>query len=188
MSLAKNLSKNGKINNDINLAVFASQDRFIKGTKSSARFASGSSFNIDLPKEEEIYYSAGLGYNYLNKENNTSLMANIFLIKNDEDDMNSNIFSFTFRKLFGEFKKGRIPPVIVKKIDKQKDNTQNNTKEDQTLEELEENIKIVLKKEVRIRRHFGVPFDQKMNLKCDCVPVTIVNGFGLILEIIFMPF
>ena len=150
LSLAKNLSKNGKINNDINLAVFASQDHFIKGTKSSARFASGSSFNIDLPKEEEIYYSAGLGYNYLNKENNTSLMANIFLIKNDEDDMNSNIFSFTFRKLFGEFKKGRIPPVIVKKIDKQKDNTQNNTKEDQTLEELEENIKIVLKKDPSI--------------------------------------
>ena len=150
LSLAKNLSINGKINNDINLAVFASQDHFIKGTKSSARFASGSSFNIDLPKEEEIYYSAGLGYNYLNKENNTSLMANIFLIKNDEDDMNSNIFSFTFRKLFGEFKKGRIPPVIVKKIDKQKDNTQNNTKEDQTLEELEENIKIVLKKDPSI--------------------------------------
>ena len=150
LSLAKNLSKNGKINNDINLAVFASQDRFIKGIKSSARFASGSSFNIDLPKEEEIYYSAGLGYNYLNKENNTSLMANIFLIKNDEDDMNSNIFSFTFRKLFGEFRKGRIPPVIVKKIEKQKDNDQNDTKGDQTLEELEENIKIVLKKDPSI--------------------------------------
>ena len=42
-------------------------------------------------------------------------MANAFMMENDRNDMSSNIFSLTFRKLFGEFGKGTIPPVIAKK-------------------------------------------------------------------------
>ena len=109
------------INNEVNIAMFASQDHFIDGATSNAKFTSGSSFNVDLPRDKETYYSLGLGYNFLNKETDTSLMANAFLMQNEDSDMNSNIFSLTFRKLFGEFGKGSIPPVIAKRSDDEED-------------------------------------------------------------------
>ena len=153
ISIGVDLSKKDNINNQLSLAMFASQDHFIDGTTSNARYSSGSSFNVDLPRDQETYYSLGLGYNFLNKETDTSLMANAFLMQNEESDMNSNIFSLTFRKLFGDFAKGNVPPVIVKKPDndqeviKEASPKDKNTikKVEKTLEEFEENIEIVLK-------------------------------------------
>ena len=153
ISIGVDLSKKDNINNELSLAMFASQDHFIDGTTSNARYSSGSSFNVDLPRDQETYYSLGLGYNFLNKETDTSLMANAFLMQNEESDMNSNIFSLTFRKLFGDFAKGNVPPVIVKKPDndqeviKEASPKDKNTikKVEKTLEEFEENIEIVLK-------------------------------------------
>ena len=121
ISLGTDLSKKENSINELNLAFFASQDHFQGGKTSAARFVSGSSFNVQLPRDYETNFSMGLGYNYLNKETNTSLMANVFMLDNNEDDMSSNIFSFTFRKLFGDFGKGKIPPVITKKIEKTKE-------------------------------------------------------------------
>ncbi|MDC1133264.1 autotransporter outer membrane beta-barrel domain-containing protein, partial [Candidatus Pelagibacter sp.] len=153
ISIGVDLSKKDNINNELSLAMFASQDHFIDGTTSNARYSSGSSFNVDLPRDQETYYSLGLGYNFLNKETDTSLMANAFLMQNEESDMNSNIFSLTFRKLFGDFAKGNVPPVIAKKPDndqeviKEASPKDKNTikKVEKTLEEFEENIEIVLK-------------------------------------------
>ncbi|MDC0460866.1 autotransporter-associated beta strand repeat-containing protein [Candidatus Pelagibacter sp.] len=153
ISIGVDLSKKDNINNQLSLAMFASQDHFIDGTTSNARYSSGSSFNVDLPRDQETYYSLGLGYNFLNKETDTSLMANAFLMQNEESDMNSNIFSLTFRKLFGDFAKGNVPPVIAKKPDndqeviKEASPKDKNTikKVEKTLEEFEENIEIVLK-------------------------------------------
>ena len=120
ISLAKNFSEKDNKLSQIELAAFASRDYFLEGTENKARFASGSTFNQDLPRDKEDYYSLGIGYNFLDKETNTSLMANAFLIDNSKEDISSNIFSFTFRKLFGDFGRGRIPPVITKKLKKQK--------------------------------------------------------------------
>ncbi|WP_440912141.1 autotransporter-associated beta strand repeat-containing protein [Candidatus Pelagibacter sp.] len=153
VSISVDLSKKENINNELSLAMFASQDHFIDGTTSNARYSSGSSFNVDLPRDQETYYSLGLGYNFLNKETDTSLMANAFLMQNEESDMNSNIFSLTFRKLFGDFAKGNVPPVIAKKpendqeVIKEASPKDKNTikKVEKTLEEFEENIEIVLK-------------------------------------------
>ncbi|MDC0974629.1 autotransporter-associated beta strand repeat-containing protein [Candidatus Pelagibacter sp.] len=153
ISIGVDLSKKDNINNELSLAMFASQDHFIDGTTSNARYSSGSSFNVDLPRDQETYYSLGLGYNFLNKETDTSLMANAFLMQNEDSDMNSNIFSLTFRKLFGDFAKGNVPPVIVKKpendqeVIKEASPKDKNTikKVEKTLEEFEENIEIVLK-------------------------------------------
>ena len=112
------------------LAAFVSRDYFIEGTENKARFASGSTFNHDLPRDKEDYYSLGIGYNFLNKENNTSLMANAFLLENTKEDISSNIFSITFRKFFGEFAKGRIPSVIAKKdVPIKSDQDQNDNEE-----------------------------------------------------------
>ena len=121
ISLAKNFSEKDNKLSQIEFAAFASRDYFLEGTENKARFASGSTFNQDLPRDKEDYYSIGLGYNFLDKETNTSLMANAFLIENSKEDISSNIFSFTFRKLFGDFGRGRIPPVIVEKIEKTKE-------------------------------------------------------------------
>jgi hypothetical protein len=106
-----------------------------------------------LPRDQETYYSLGLGYNFLNKETDTSLMANAFLMQNEDSDMNSNIFSLTFRKLFGDFAKGNVPPVIAKKPENDQEvikeaspKDKNSIKKvEKTLEEFEENIEIVLK-------------------------------------------
>ncbi|MDA9150727.1 autotransporter domain-containing protein, partial [Candidatus Pelagibacter sp.] len=153
ISIGVDLSKKDNINNELSLAMFASQDHFIDGTTSNARYSSGSSFNVDLPRDQETYYSLGLGYNFLNKETDTSLMANAFLMQNEDSDMNSNIFSLTFRKLFGDFAKGNVPPVIAKKpqndqevIKEASPKDKNSIKKvEKTLEEFEENIEIVLK-------------------------------------------
>ena len=156
LSLGKDFSKDRSKVNQFDIAVFASRDYFIEGKENTARFASGTgtSFNQELPRDYEDYYSLGIGYNFLNKETDTSLMANVFLIENTKKDTNSNIFSFTFRKLFGEFGKGRVPPVIAKKSDEDvikvilPDETTSETviKEgEKSLEQLEENIEIVLK-------------------------------------------
>ena len=154
LSIARDFNQKDNITNEFSVAVFASQDHFLEGTTSNARFTSGSSFNVDLPRDEETYLSAGLGYNFLNKETDTSLMANAFMMENDRNDMSSNIFSLTFRKLFGEFGKGTIPPVIAKKSengDIVKIDLPERTEEEiiregeKSLEELEKNIEIVLK-------------------------------------------
>ena len=154
LSIARDFNQKENITNEFSVAVFASQDHFLEGTTSNARFTSGSSFNVDLPRDEETYLSAGLGYNFLNKETDTSLMANAFMMENDRNDMSSNIFSLTFRKLFGEFGKGTIPPVIAKKSENEdivKIDLPERTEEEiiregeKSLEELEKNIEIVLK-------------------------------------------
>ena len=81
-------------------------------------------------------------------------MANVFLIENSKKDSNSNIFSFTFRKLFGEFGKNRVPPVIAKKSEEdiikvvlpdEKSSEAVIAEGEKSLEQLEENIEIVLK-------------------------------------------
>ena len=155
LSLGKDVSKKDNITNEFNIAMFASKDHFLEGTTSKARYTSGSSFNVDMPRDEETYYSVGLGYNFLDSDNNSSLMANAFLMQNEHDDMESNIFSFTYRKLFGDFGKGRIPPVIAKRSDDEEDivvidvpekNEEDIIKEgEKSLDELEKNIEIVLK-------------------------------------------
>ena len=151
LSIGKNYSEDKNITNQIDLAFFASRDYFLEGTQNKARFASGTTFNQDLPRDQETYYSAGLGYNFLNKETDTNIMANLFFIENSKDDISSNIFSLTYRKLFGDFGKDRVPPVIAKKSDKEiieiivpKNNKEIENGKD-TLEKFEENIEIVLK-------------------------------------------
>ncbi|WP_440652954.1 autotransporter-associated beta strand repeat-containing protein [Candidatus Pelagibacter sp. HIMB1542] len=139
ISVSKNFSEKDNKLSQLELAAFVSRDYFIEGTENKARFASGSTFNHDLPRDKEDYYSLGVGYNFLNKENNTSLMANAFLLENTKEDISSNIFSITFRKFFGEFAKGRIPSVIAKKDIPVKSDQDQNDNEEQT--------KVVLKKD-----------------------------------------
>ena len=76
---------------------------------------------VDIPRDKDTYLAAGLGYNFLNSETGTSLMANLFYTQNTENDIDGNIVSLTFRKLFGDFGKGRIPPVVAEKIEEKKE-------------------------------------------------------------------
>jgi hypothetical protein len=101
--------------------MFASEDHYLEGTTASAKFATGSNFNLDLPRDKDQFLAAGLGYNFLNSESGTSLMANLFYTQNTENDYEGNLFSLTFRKLFGDFGRGRIPAVITEKVDEQKE-------------------------------------------------------------------
>ncbi|WP_262589717.1 autotransporter-associated beta strand repeat-containing protein [Candidatus Pelagibacter communis] len=156
ISVSKNFSeKNNKLS-QLELAAFVSRDYFIEGTENKARFASGSTFNHDLPRDKEDYYSLGVGYNFLNKENNTSLMANAFLLENTKEDISSNIFSITFRKFFGEFAKGRIPSVIAKKDIPIKSDQDQNDNEKQT--------KVVSKKDPPIKSEKGLEQNNKVVL------------------------
>ncbi|MDC0372949.1 autotransporter-associated beta strand repeat-containing protein [Candidatus Pelagibacter ubique] len=120
-SLDKNFSTIENITNQFSFAMFASEDHYLEGTTASAKFATGSNFNLDLPRDKDKFLAAGLGYNFLNSESGTSLMANLFYIQNTENDYEGNLFSFTFRKLFGDFGRGRIPTVITEKVDEQKE-------------------------------------------------------------------
>ena len=156
ISVSKNFSEKDNKLSQLELAAFVSRDYFIEGTENKARFASGSTFNHDLPRDKEDYYSLGVGYNFLNKENNTSLMANAFLLENTKEDISSNIFSITFRKFFGEFAKGRIPSVIAKKDIPNKSDQDKNDNEEQT--------KVVLKKDPPITSEKDVGQNNKVIL------------------------
>lgn len=156
ISLSKNFSEKDNKLSQLELAAFVSRDYFIEGTENKARFASGSTFNHDLPRDKEDYYSLGIGYNFLNKENNTSLMANAFLLENTKEDISSNIFSITFRKFFGEFAKGRIPSVIAKKDIPVKSDQDQNDNEDQT--------KVVSKKDTTMKSEKDFEQDNKVIL------------------------
>ena len=120
-SLDKNFSTIENITNQFSFAMFASEDYYLEGTTASAKFATGSNFNLDLPRDKDQFLAAGLGYNFLNSESGTSLMANLFYTQNTENDYEGNLFSLTFRKLFGDFGRGRIPAVITEKVDEQKE-------------------------------------------------------------------
>ncbi|NDB79676.1 autotransporter domain-containing protein, partial [archaeon] len=120
-SLDKNFSTIENITNQFSFAMFASEDHYLEGTTASAKFATSSNFNLDLPKDKDQFLAAGLGYNFLNSESGTSLMANLFYTQNTDNDYEGNLFSFTFRKLFGDFGRGRIPAVITEKVDEQKE-------------------------------------------------------------------
>ena len=78
----------------------------------------------------------------------------VCLLGSHQFSNDSNIFSLTFRKLFGEFGKGTIPPIIAKKSENEdivKIDLPERTEEEiikegeKSLEELEKNIEIVLK-------------------------------------------
>ena len=120
-SLDKNFSTIENITNQFSFAMFASEDHYLEGTTASAKFATSSNFNLDLPKDKDQFLAAGLGYNFLNSETGTSLMANLFYTQNTDNDYEGNLFSFTFRKLFGDFGRGRVPAVITEKVDEQKE-------------------------------------------------------------------
>ncbi|MDC0532991.1 autotransporter-associated beta strand repeat-containing protein [Candidatus Pelagibacter sp.] len=120
-SLDKNFSTIENVTNQFSFAMFASEDHYLEGTTASAKFATGSNFNLDLPRDKDQFLAAGLGYNFLNSESGTSLMANLFYTQNTENDYEGNLFSLTFRKLFGDFGRGRIPAVITEKVDEQKE-------------------------------------------------------------------
>ena len=120
-SLDKNFSTIENITNQFSFAIFASEDHYLEGTTASAKFATSSNFDLDLPKDKDQFLAAGLGYNFLNSESGTSLMANLFYTQNTENDYEGNLFSLTFRKLFGDFGRGRIPAVITEKVDEQKE-------------------------------------------------------------------
>ncbi|MDC0521749.1 autotransporter-associated beta strand repeat-containing protein [Candidatus Pelagibacter sp.] len=120
-SLDKNFSTIENITNQFSFAMFASEDHYLEGTTASAKFATGSNFNLDLPRDKDQFLAAGFGYNFLNSESGTSLMANLFYTQNTENDYEGNLFSLTFRKLFGDFGRGRIPAVITEKVDEQKE-------------------------------------------------------------------
>ena len=121
ISLDRDFSNKQNIKNQINLALFASQDHYLEGTTSKASYSTGSKFNVDIPRNKDTYLAAGLGYNFLNSESGTNLMANLFFTQNEEDDIEGSIVSLTFRKLFGDFGRGRIPPVIAEKVEEGKD-------------------------------------------------------------------
>jgi len=156
ISVSKNFSEKDNKLSQLELAAFVSRDYFIEGTENKARFASGSTFNHDLPRDKEDYYSLGVGYNFLNKENNTSLMANAFILENTKEDISSNIFSVTFRKFFGEFAKGRIPSVIAKKDIP--------AKSDQDQKDNEEQTKVVSKKDPPIKSEKDLEQNNKVVL------------------------
>jgi len=122
-SLDKDFSKLEEERNQFNFSVFASQDHYLDGTKSTANYASNpsNSFQLKTPRDEETYISAGIGYNYVNDAKKTNFIANAFYSENTDNDLESNIISLTYRKLFGDFGKDGLPPIVAEKPEDDED-------------------------------------------------------------------
>ena len=121
ISFDRNFTQSNEAINQLNFSLIGSREHYIDGTTAEAKYANSDPFTNELPRDEETFLSAGFGYNYYNPSNKTNLIASYFISENTENDQDSNVFSLTFRKFFGDFAKTRIPPVIAKKPEKKKD-------------------------------------------------------------------
>ena len=187
-SFDKDLSEKRNIKNQINFALFASEDHYLEGTTSKASYSTGSKFNVDIPRDKDTYLAAGLGYNFLNSETGTSLMANLFYTQNTENDIDGNIVSLTFRKLFGDFGKGRIPPVVAEKIEEKKEEivkiilpeptkTQKQSFVDEVADEIRRELALLFQKE---STQFKAYKDLYANFDCE----VLENDFYKVLHLL----
>ena len=106
--------------NQINFSLIGSREHYIDGTSAEAKYANSDPFTNELPRDEETFLSAGFGYNYYNPSNKTNLIASYFISENTENDQDSNVFSLTFRKFFGDFAKTKFHQLSLKNLRRKK--------------------------------------------------------------------
>ena len=82
-------------------SIYGSYEEKLDGTTSKAKIKDTSSnFDIVDDNTDDTFVTVGLGYNLENKENNTLYNFGIYHTQNDDDNLNSSLISYNYKKTF----------------------------------------------------------------------------------------
>ena len=82
-------------------SIYGSYEEKLDGTTSKAKIkGTGSNFDIVDDNTDDTFITVGLGYNLDNKENNTKYNFGIYHTQNDDDNLNSSLLSYSYKKTF----------------------------------------------------------------------------------------
>ncbi len=72
------------------------------GTAGSSATLNGTNtpYHIELPKIRTDYITAGVGYNFENKKDNSNVNVNLFQTQSSDNDLNSTLLSVSYNKTF----------------------------------------------------------------------------------------
>jgi hypothetical protein len=82
-------------------SIYGSYEEKLDGTTSKAKIKeTGSNFDIVDDNTDDTFITVGLGYNLDNKENNTKHNFGIYHTQNDDNNLNSSLLSYSYKKTF----------------------------------------------------------------------------------------
>ena len=92
--------KNSEIKSkSFGLSINGSYEEKLDGTTSIAKIKdTGSNFNIVDDNTEDVFLTVGLGYNLKNKQSNTVSNFGAYHTQNDDDNLNSSLISYSYKK------------------------------------------------------------------------------------------
>ena len=100
-SLNKNFKKSEVKSENFSFSISGSYEEKLDGTTSKAKIKSTSSnFNIVDDNTDDTFVTVGLGYNSENIINNSIHNLGIYHTQNDDDNLNSSLLSYNYKKTF----------------------------------------------------------------------------------------
>ena len=100
-SLNKNFKKSEVKSENFSFSISGSYEEKLDGTTSKAKIKSTSSnFNIVDDNTDDTFVTVGLGYNSKNIINNSIHNLGIYHTQNDDDNLNSSLISYNYKKTF----------------------------------------------------------------------------------------
>ena len=100
-SLGKEFDNTEEVTKNFNISLFASREEHLDGTVSSATLnGTNTPYQIELPKIKTDYITAGVGYNFENKKDNSNVNINLFQTQSSDNDLNSTLLSVSYNKTF----------------------------------------------------------------------------------------
>ena len=100
-ALDKNFKNSEIKSKSFGLSIYGSYEEKLDGTTSIAKIKdTGSNFNIVDDNTEDVFLTVGLGYNLKNKQSNTVSNFGAYHTQNDDDNLNSSLLSYSYKKTF----------------------------------------------------------------------------------------
>ena len=100
-NLEREFSNNSFVLKGFNLSLFGSEENKLDGADAVATIKdTGDGYALSDSKKKDQFITAGLGYSSANKRNESQFLINAFSTQNKNNDMNSSLVSFTYKKKF----------------------------------------------------------------------------------------
>ena len=97
----KNFKKSETKTESFGFSIYGSYEEKLDGTTSIAKIKdTGSNFNIVDDNTDDTFLTVGLGYNLKNIQNNTESNFGVYHTQNDDDNLNSSLLSYSYKKTF----------------------------------------------------------------------------------------
>ena len=100
-ALDKNFNQTDQVSKSLGFSVYGSYEEKLDGTTSKAKIKdTGSNFDIVDENKDDTFVTTGLGYTFLDKIDNTEYNFGLYYTQNDNNNLNSTLASFNYKKNF----------------------------------------------------------------------------------------